>query len=161
MWPRRVLLAVRRSQSRSEYALDLKRHGFNVAMADNGLECLDVLGRFAPDVVVIEPELLWGGGDGVLAVISEMPELRSVRVLVLTTECNRSAMYCISQFPVSDFWIHPVSAERLTGRVARLALGDQWPLTAESPRRASASIPVGSISKTSELPRELIHFPEN
>jgi len=157
MWPRKVLLAVRRSQSRNEYALDLKLHGFDVAIADNGLECLDVLERFVPDVVVIEPELLWGGGDGVLAVISDMPELRSVPVLLLTTDCNRSAMYSISQFPVSDFWIQPVSAERLTGRVARLALGDHWPLTAESPRRTSAFVPVGPTSKTPELPRELTH----
>lgn len=157
MWPRKVLLAVRRSQSRSEYALDLKRHGFDVAIADDGLECLDVLGRFVPDVIVIEPELLWGGGDGVLAVLSDMPELRSVPVLLLTTDCNRAAMYSISQFPVSDFWVHPVSPERLTGRVARLALGDQFPLTAESPRRASASIPVGSTSSTSELQSELTH----
>jgi CheY-like chemotaxis protein len=157
MQPRRVLLAVRRSQTRSEYALDLKRHGFEVAIADHGLECLDVLGRFAPDVVVIEPELLWGGGDGVLAVLSDMPELRSVPVLLLTTDCNRSAMYSIAQFPVRDFWVHPVSAERLTGRVARLALGDQWPLTAESPRRASACIPVRSTTSTSEPQRDLAH----
>lgn len=157
MWHRRVLLAVRRSQSRNEYALDLKRHGFDVAIADNGLECLDVLGRFVPDVIVIEPELLWGGGDGVLAVLSDMPELRSVPVLLLTTDCNRTAMYSISQFPISDFWIQPVSAERLTGRVARLALGDQFPLTAESPRRASTEILVGSASSTSELPSELTH----
>lgn len=157
MWPRKVLLAVRRSRSRNEYALDLKRHGFNVVTADNGLECLDVLGRFVPDVIVIEPELLWGGGDGVLAVISDMPELRSVPVLLLTTDCNRSAMYSISQFSISDFWVHPVSAERLTGRVARLALGDQWPLTAESPRRPSKSIAVGSTANASELPQELTH----
>lgn len=157
MWPRRVLLAVRRSQSRSEYALDLKWHGFEVAIADHGLECLDILGRYVPNVIVIEPELLWGGGDGVLAVISDMPELRSVPVLLLTTDCNRTAMYSIAQFSISDFWVHPVSPERLTGRVTRLALGDRLPLTVESPRRVSISGPTRSTTNTSESQRDLTH----
>ncbi|MBI5759780.1 MAG: response regulator [Planctomycetales bacterium] len=103
-----------------------------MATADHGLECLEVLHRFAPDVIVVEPELLWGGGDGVLAVISDRPAMRHVPVLVLTSDCDRAAMYSISQFQISDFLRQPVSPKRLTGRVVRLAFGDQLPLTAES-----------------------------
>jgi CheY-like chemotaxis protein len=118
---KKVLLGIRRSLSRRAYVLDLTCRGFEVATADDGLQCLDVLRRFPPDVIVIEPELLWGGGDGVLAVLHESPEWRELPVLVLTTDRNRSAMYSISQFPVNDFWVQPVPPERLTGRVWMLA----------------------------------------
>lgn len=137
MWPRKVLLAVRRSQSRSDYEADLRQHGFQVITADDGIECLDVLCRFTPDAVVVEPELLWGGGDGVVSLLRDNPETRNVPVLVLTTDASRSAVYQISQFSIGDYLMQPVTPERLTGRVARLALGDRWPLTAESPRHTS------------------------
>ena len=129
MLPRNVLLAIRRSMSRSEYVVALTQDGFEVATADHALECLEVFGHFVPDVLVIEPELLWGGGDGVLAILKEAPQFSGMQVLVLTTDFNRAAVYSISQFRVSDFWIQPVSAERLTSRVARLALESQSPTT--------------------------------
>lgn len=155
MWPRKVLLAVRRSQSRSDYEVELTQHGFQVTTADDGIECLDVLRRFTPDVVVVEPELLWGGGDGVVAVLRDKSETRSVPVLVLTTDASRSAVYQISQFSVGDFLMQPVSPERLTGRVARLALGDRGPLTAESPRHTSSSIPIRFPASIATIRKEL------
>jgi response regulator RpfG family c-di-GMP phosphodiesterase len=129
---------VRRSSARNDYEAELQRLGFQVATADHGLACLEVLRGLAPDVIVVEPELLWGGGDGVLAVISDRPALRAVPVLVLTSDCNRAAMYSISQFQISDFLAQPVSPKRLAGRVVRLAFGDQLPLTVES--RSSKAI---------------------
>lgn len=126
MLPRKVLLAIRRSRSRSEYSIDLRRHGFDIATADNGVECLNVLGAFVPDVLVIEPELLWGGGDGVLAILNEDLNLAGLPVLVLTTDLNRASVYSISQFHVNDFWVQPVTSERLTSRVTRLAFEHNW-----------------------------------
>ena len=75
---------------------------------------------FHPDAIVIEPELLWGGGDGVLAVMTGVPELCDTPVLVLTTDRNRAAIYSISQFAISDYWVHPVPGSILTARLSRL-----------------------------------------
>lgn len=123
---RRVLLAIRRSNSRTEFQQDLNRNGFDVVTADHGLECLRIFHGFSPDVIVIEPELPWGGGDGVLDVIREDPRLCEVPVLVLTTNRNRAAIYSISQFSISDFWVHPIAPWQLTERVSMLACHGSW-----------------------------------
>lgn len=123
---RRVLLAITRSRSRTEFRLDLNRNGFDVVTADNALECLQIFQSFLPDVIVIEPELLWGGGDGVLDVISDDPTLCDVPVLALTSNCNRTAIYSISQFSISDFWVQPIAPQQLTERVMLLADHEGW-----------------------------------
>lgn len=115
-----VLLAVRRSQSRKSHARYLRQHGFHVETADSGIACLNVVEWFRPDVVVIEPELLWGGGDGVLAVFSSQPDLCRIPALVLTTQFTRASIYSISQFAVCDFWVQPISSEKLTARIEYL-----------------------------------------
>lgn len=135
---RKVLLAITRSKSRTEFRLDLIRNGFDVVTADNGLECLQSFQSFKPDVIVIEPELLWGGGDGVLDVIREDPVLSEVPVLALTTNCNRTAIYSISQFVISDFWVQPIAPTQLTDRVSLLVDSENW---ASSP---SKHFPLGA-----------------
>lgn len=152
MRPPKVLLAIRRSQSRSDYVVDLRRSGFQVTTADDGIECLDVLSRFIPDAVVVEPELLWGGGDGVVALLRDKSETRSVPVLVLTTDASRSAVYRISQFPIGDFLTQPVSPQRLTGSVTRLAKHDQFLSDPES-RSQTASATLARSPTTSSYAR--------
>jgi len=136
---RKVLLAITRSKSRTEFGLDLNRNGFEVVTADNGLECLQIFQSFSPDVIVIEPELLWGGGDGVLDLIRDDPVLSDVPVLVLTANCNRTAIYSISQFSISDFWVQPIAPSQLTERVSLLADHESWSSVSKQKR-----FPLGS-----------------
>ena len=42
----------------------------------SGLECAARLRECVPDVLVLEPQLPWGGGEGVLAMMGEVPSLR-------------------------------------------------------------------------------------
>ena len=85
--------------------LDRCRHffsnrGYQVDVADNGLHCLESLRRLPPDILVVERELLWGGGDGVLACLRESSP-RWPGVVVLTSD----------QLGVSPFKLaHPVKA---------------------------------------------------
>lgn len=41
--------------------------GFRVDTAVDGLECVEILRRSHPNVLVLDANLPWGGGDGVLA----------------------------------------------------------------------------------------------
>ncbi len=41
--------------------------GHDVEMAADGVQCLESIRQHLPDVLVLEYELPWGGGDGVLA----------------------------------------------------------------------------------------------
>ncbi len=62
----------------------LARQGYAAETASGGLECLDKLRRLSPEVLVLDRELPWGGGDGVLACLREdVPTPRPA--VVLTT----------------------------------------------------------------------------
>lgn len=56
--------------------------GFEVATASDGLECLELLRDFVPDILILGLELLWGGADGVLAIVREEPEMRTIPVVL-------------------------------------------------------------------------------
>jgi carbon storage regulator len=122
----------------SSYREHFSQHGAVVATATNALTCLAKLREFAPDVLVLEPSLLWGGGDGLLALMHEEPEIRPASVLLLTQGGNRSLLYRLSPFKVDDYQIKPISPVRLMQRIYTLRRG----LDAESnPRRAAPRSP--------------------
>ncbi len=59
--------------------------GFTVATAQDGLACLAQLQRDPqPDVVVLELDMPWGGGDGVLAILREEACLLDHKVVIIT-----------------------------------------------------------------------------
>lgn len=52
-------------------------------IASNGLECLQLLHEFAPEVLLLDTMLLWGGSDGILAEMDANPVLRKIPVVHL------------------------------------------------------------------------------
>jgi response regulator RpfG family c-di-GMP phosphodiesterase len=78
------------------------------------------LQAFAPDVLVLEAELLWGGGDGVLAVLDEEPELRPAVVILVSYAADRGLMHRVSRFKVDDYQMKPITAARLGSRIGKL-----------------------------------------
>jgi DNA-binding response OmpR family regulator len=73
-----------------------------------------------PDVLVLEPQLPWGGGDGVLTMMGEEPQFTTVLVMVLTSCRDPRILKAITRFPVSDFQLKPLSPDRLVGRLHAL-----------------------------------------
>ena len=72
----------RRFFSNREYS----NREYEVAMAASGLECLAKLRDVLPVALVLEWELPWGGGDGVLACMREEPLLRDTPVVIITSD---------------------------------------------------------------------------
>jgi len=60
----------------------LSHCGHDATIAHDGLECASILQHFIPDVVVIDCELLWGGSDGVVAIMLEDPRLSQTPVIL-------------------------------------------------------------------------------
>jgi DNA-binding response OmpR family regulator len=58
--------------------------GYEVETASNGLDCAETLRRMTPAALVLDRELCWGGGDGVLAWLREDKTRLDIPV-VLTT----------------------------------------------------------------------------
>ena len=96
------------------------QEGFEVATALSGLECIARLRERAPDVLVLEPQLPWGGGEGVLAIMGEIPELASVPVMVLTSCRDPHILERVARFPISDYQVKPLTPDRLAERLRSL-----------------------------------------
>src|SRR5260370_42120439 len=64
-----ILIAVADESLRITYGLLLAEQGYRVVTATGGLDCLNKLCRVIPEVLILDKELLWGGGEGVLEVL--------------------------------------------------------------------------------------------
>jgi DNA-binding NtrC family response regulator len=61
------------------------RCGFDAETAAGGIECLQKLRRFRPQILILDSELPWGGADGVLALLdSSVSARRDLRVVLAT-----------------------------------------------------------------------------
>jgi carbon storage regulator len=116
----RVLIADPDEYLLASYREYLRQLGATVFTATSGLECMERIRDSAPDVLIMEPVLLWGGGDGVLALMKERPELRPAYVILLTQSRNRSLQYRLSSFKIDDYQIKPLTGKCLAERISRL-----------------------------------------
>ncbi len=90
---------------------------FEVMTASSGLECVARLRERVPNVLVLEPQLPWGGGDGVLATMRGMPDLAAVPVMILTSCRDRRVLDRVAPFPICDYQVKPVPPDRLALRI--------------------------------------------
>jgi CheY-like chemotaxis protein len=79
----RFLIADRDPVVREDCRRCLSKRGHEVDVAANGLQCIDRLRMSCPTVLVLDPDIPWGGGDGVLEWLSREEPLNPL-VVVLT-----------------------------------------------------------------------------
>jgi carbon storage regulator len=141
----RILIADRDEFLSATYREHFSRHGAVVATATTGLACIERLRDFAPHVLVLDPSLLWGGGDGVLAVMQAEPQIRPASVLLLTHGGDRSLLYRLSSFRVDDYQTKPVGPSQLMARICTLRM---LPTTTAALNSTAASPPSKSLAFT-------------
>ena len=115
----RVLIADPDESLLGEYR-EHSREGWEVVTAPNGLVCVERLREQVPDVLVLEPQLPWGGGDGVLAMMHEALDLGTVPVMILTSCRDPMIWDSISCFPISEVHPKPLSPAQLVKRLHTL-----------------------------------------
>jgi DNA-binding response OmpR family regulator len=120
----RVLIADPDADRLSAYRDFLAREGFEVETVGNAMECVRRLREFAPDLLVLAPFLPWGGGDGVLARVSEDRRLPRVPVIVLSSGEDLAEAPRLWDFPISEFHSQPVAPSLLARRI-RLQLASR------------------------------------
>jgi len=118
----RLLIADRNVELCQVFRRFLTERGYEVETCTDGLDCLAKLRQLLPAVLVLDLELLWGGGDGVLAWLREESPAPGFPVLLTATAAT----------PLAYGWMQ---------RAARCGLPTQpFPLTSllESVRSAVA-----------------------
>ena len=95
-----VLFADGLPELREAYSSLLSSRGFQVETAGDGLECLTKLRRCAPDLLVLDLELPWGGGEGVLGLMREDPQIRSIPVVLTSSMATMQVLNDLTRAPV-------------------------------------------------------------
>jgi DNA-binding response OmpR family regulator len=119
--PIRVLIADTDEHLLESYREQLGQQGFDVITATSGMECVEKLREYVPDVLVLEPSIPWGGGDGVLAMMHEDSDVPLLPVIVLTHGRDHGVLYRLAPFQVDDYQAKPLNATRLAQRIRTLA----------------------------------------
>lgn len=95
-----VLIAEANRSLRELYRVRLGNQGFEVNTASDGLECLDKLSQRVPDWLILDLDLLWGGGVGVLGVVREEDRFRSVKVVLTSSSPGPQVIADLTSPPV-------------------------------------------------------------
>jgi len=102
----------------------LSERGYDVEAASDGLDCLAKLRRATPAAVVLDLELLWGGGDGVLSWLREERTATGLPVILTAMAgANPDAIEHVGP-PVVRFLAKPFSLTTLLESV-RAAVPDR------------------------------------
>ncbi len=102
--------------------LDLARRflsqcGHEAMVASNGVECMTCLRNSAPEMVVLDGELLWGGSDGVREFMNEEPGLDVIPLILVSDELQDSRTGSGADSLVVDRLRKPYSLTHLIGRI--------------------------------------------
>ena len=139
------------------YRGPLFHEGFELDAATGGLECIARMREHVPDVLVLEPQLPWGGGEGVLAMMGEVPALATIPVMVLTSCRDPRLLEAIARFPVSDYQLKPLAADRLAARLRAILAHPKLRFTlAEQNGRLECSIAMRTGGRVYDLRVETV-----
>jgi two-component system KDP operon response regulator KdpE len=109
----RLLIADRMAELCEIYREFLTAHGYEVDTSTNGLACLAKLRELTPAALVLDRDLLWGGGDGVLAWLREDSPTPRIPVLLTATAAAPPDMVEFNESPVVDYLPKPFALTAL------------------------------------------------
>jgi DNA-binding response OmpR family regulator len=114
----RVIIADADTDLLERYKTHLVEHGLKVQTATTALDCVERLRAGRPDILVLEPAILWGGGDGVLELMRVEPDVPSVPVIVVSSRAGWTPPPA-TRFAVAEYHAKPLSPEELLKAILR------------------------------------------
>ncbi len=112
-----VLLVEDEDQLRRVMKDLLEREGYSIAEARDGVQALDQVDRFAPDVIILDLNLPGIDGYSVLTQLRSRPATRSIPVIVLTAKGDEDNEVRVFELGADDFITKPFRAKALSARL--------------------------------------------
>jgi DNA-binding NtrC family response regulator len=112
----RILLADPDDRLLATHRTYLAQNGYLVAACSDALQCADLLRSFRPDLLVLDPDLPWGQGEGVLSLMAD-GDLPAVPVVVLTRGPCPEGLAPAGRYPVWSVLAKPVPPGRLADNI--------------------------------------------
>ncbi len=95
----------------------LERDGYRVIEARDGVEALDQVDRYAPDIIVLDLNLPGLDGYGVLSHLRSRPATAHIPVVVLTARGDEENEVRVFEMGADDFLAKPFRSRALTARL--------------------------------------------
>jgi DNA-binding response OmpR family regulator len=105
------------------YRQFLAEHGYAVETSSDGLDCLRKLRQVTPAALVLDLELRWGGGDGILAWLREAIPAHGIPVILTATAGYPHALAGFVEPPVVDYLPEPFALTALLEKVRAAVAG--------------------------------------
>jgi DNA-binding response OmpR family regulator len=102
----------------------LRKVGYEVVQAEDGLGAVSVAKREQPDVILLDIGLPGGDGFSVLERYAGFPDLSVIPVIVLTGRDPRAAEDAARRFGVAGFLSKPAENDELLAAIASAMEGD-------------------------------------
>lgn len=132
-----LLLAEGDAELRDLYSSFLTKHCYDIAVAEDGLDCLQQLRQATPDVLVLDLELTWGGGDGVLDWLREEGSHLEIPVILTATAGRQPSGAEARARPAVQFLAKPFALKTLEESV-RAAVANKGQVASNRRRHADA-----------------------
>lgn len=116
----RVLIADSDWKLLGRYEFFLEETGLEVATASTALQCVELLRDLEPDVLVLEAELPWGQGDGVLDLMQTEPDVPVRPVIVLSSRPEAEGLHRVGAIEVAEYHQKPLSSRELREAILRV-----------------------------------------
>ncbi len=113
----KVLLVEDEDQLRRVMKDLLEREGYIVAEARDGVQALDQVDRYAPDIIVLDLNLPGLDGYSVLQQLRSRPATRAIPVMVLTAKGDEDNEVRVFELGADDFITKPFRARALSARL--------------------------------------------
>lgn len=102
----------------------LRREGFEVEAAQDGMECLEKIREAKPDLILMDMMMPGMNGKETVKKIRETPGMKDVKIIFLTVvRISYIGKDVLKELNISDYIIKPFENEDLIQRI-RKALGD-------------------------------------
>ena len=115
-----ILLVEDNEMNRDMLSRRLNRKGFEVVMAIDGIECMDVLSTQIPDLVLMDINLPGKDGYELTREIKDCPDTASLPVIALTAHAMSGDREKSIAAGCDDYDTKPVDFKRLLGKIQDL-----------------------------------------
>jgi len=101
----------------------LDRTGYEVEVAPDGMEALNIMGRIKFDVVITDLEMPVMHGYDLMAEMKKNPDLRHIPVIVLTSRAGDKHRQKAIEMGAQDYLVKPFEEQEMLGALKKLLTG--------------------------------------
>ncbi len=102
----------------------LKQQMYDVVKIESGLECLQMLGKTKPDLILLDVQMPIMNGIKTLEHIREKEETKDIPVVFLTASADTETVIDAGRLGVVDYVVKPFMPQELLSRVEKFFTRD-------------------------------------